>query len=164
MPLGASGVTIGTGFDLGQQNDASLDALGLPEGLAAKLRRYTGMKRLDAVKYLADHPLVLTEEEVAALDKAVHEKYIMETAVMFGREAFEAAPEQAQAVAVSLHYQFGTPRRAASPALSLAWDALRTGKYKDAAEYLTAPSGWSAEHRKYLNRRKQEAALLREIP
>jgi hypothetical protein len=162
VPLGASGVTIGTGFDLGQQDDFSLNALRLPGELAAKLRPYTGMKRLDAVNYLAAHPLALSAGEVAALDKAVHDKYIAETARLFG-PGFEDAPKQAQAVAVSLHYQFGNPQRIASPALGMAWDALWTGLYRKAAEYLASPQGWSAEHRRYMNRRKQEAALLEEI-
>jgi hypothetical protein len=67
-----------------------------------------------------------------------------------------------QAVAVSLHYQFGTPRRRDSPALAAAWAAMRRGEYGEAAGHLRGPSGWSASHRRYLGRRRAEAALLDE--
>jgi hypothetical protein len=118
---------------------------------------------MDAVNYLKVHPLELSDTEVSAMDRAVHLKYIGETATMFGPERFDEAPRQAQAVAVSLHYQFGIPTRPASPALRLAWDAMREGKYRYAADYLTAPQGWSKDHQQYLPRRRQEAALLKEI-
>jgi hypothetical protein len=163
VPLGASGVTIGTGIDLGQQSDASLSGWNLPDKLAGKLRPYLGLKKMDAVAYLKNHPLTLSEEEVSTLDRAVHKKYIQETAVLFGEDRFEEAPKQAQAVAVSLHYQFGTPVRAASPGLRLAWNAIRDKRYQEAAAYLTSPRGWSGDHQQYMARRKQEAAFLKEI-
>jgi hypothetical protein len=163
VPLGASGVTVGTGFDLGQQTAADLRALGLPESLRAKLEKYLGLKKEAALALVDRQPLNLDQAEVEKLDKAVHEKYINETAGLFGRAAFDQAPKQAQAVAVSLHYQFGTPQRDASPSLGMAWNAMRAERYKDAAQYLTAPQGWSISHRQYLPRRKAEAALLLEI-
>ena len=162
VPMGASGVTIGTGFDLGQQTEKSLWALGLPKALHEKLVPYLGKKKTAAVEFLKSNPLELTGEEVAAIDKAVHEIYIMETERLFGDHLYRA-PKQVQAVAVSLHYQFGTPRRIASPALEMAWEAMQSGKYAQAADYLTAAQGWSADHRQYMGRRKQEAALLREV-
>jgi hypothetical protein len=161
VPLGMSGVTIGTGFDLGQQTQAELQKLQLPEALCKKLAPYLGRKKLNALAYLKEHPLELTSEEVAALDRAVHEKYILETERLFG-DNFTDVPKQVQAIAVSLHYQFGTPRRIASPALGMAWEALQQGHYAQAADYLTAVQGWSADHRQYLGRRRQEANLLRE--
>jgi hypothetical protein len=162
-PFGASGVTIGTGFDLGQQTAAEVSALKLSEPLYVKLLPYTGKKLRRALSALADKPLELTGEEVAELDGAVHARYINETAALFGRPAFEGAPPQAQAVAVSLHYQFGTPARAASPNLGLAWNYLRSELYREAAKALRDPGGWSESHRQYLARRRQEAALLDEI-
>jgi hypothetical protein len=161
VPLGASGVTIGTGLDLGQQTEGSVKALNLPVEVYVRLVPYLGLKRQAALDALRIKPLVLSPEEVHTLDRAVHNKYIAETAALFG-PGFEEAPKEVQAVAVSLHYQFGTPRRAASPALSLAWYAMQNKNYEAAAGYLTAPQGWSADHRQYLPRRKQEAALVLE--
>ena len=64
-------------------------------------------------------PLMLSSEEVKLIDALIHRRYINETAVIFG-SAFNAAPKQVQAVEVSLHYQFGNPRRKESPALERA--------------------------------------------
>jgi hypothetical protein len=162
-PLGASGVTVGTGFDLGQQTAAQVQALGLSRPLYKKLLPYTGKKTQSALAALAENPLELTAGETAELDKAVHNRYIGETAALFGRTIFERASPQAQAVAVSLHYQFGTPARAASPNLALAWKSLVTGCYAAAAKFLRDPQGWSESHRLYLSRRRLEASLLDEI-
>jgi hypothetical protein len=162
-PLGASGVTIGTGIDLGQQSEASLASWELPAVLADKLRPYLGLKKTDAVNFLKSHPLELSDIEVTDLDRAVHEKYIKETAIMFGADRFNEAPQQAQAVAVSLHYQFGTPSRPASPALKMAWDSMKAGNWFEASTYLANPTGWSKDHQQYMIRRRKEADLLKEL-
>lgn len=159
-PFGASGVTVATGVDLGQQTREGLEGMGIPAAIINRLALYLGAKREEAQYILAREPLRLTPEEVETIDRAVHAKYIDQAAGLFGRAAFEAAPREVQAVAVSLHYQFGTPARKASPALENAWNAMRRGAYRDAAEYLRDPSGWSAPHQQYLKRRQAEAALL----
>ena len=159
-PFGASGVTIATGLDLGQQTKEGLAAMGISATIINRLAPYIGAKREEAQYILAREPLRLTQEEVDAIDRAVHAKYIDETAGLFGRDAFEAAPKEVQAVAVSLHYQFGTPARKASPALESAWNAMQHGDYAYAAAQLREPLGWSAPHQQYIKRRAAEAALL----
>jgi len=161
-PLGASGVTIGTGVDLGQQTRAGLSAMGVPEDILVILTPYFGLQKQAAVEKLRLAPLTLTADQVAILDDAVHKHYILETASKFGFP-FEFAPKEVQAVAVSLCYQFGEPFRKASPGLGWAWNALRAGEYRTAASYLTNPKGWSESHQQYLPRRRQEAALLNAI-
>jgi len=161
--LGASGVTIATGVDLGQQTHSGLEAMGISKETLMRLTPYIGLKRQAAIDRLKKEPLTITAEQVTEIDNAVHNRYIQEAAAIFGKERFEAAPKQAQAVAVSLHYQFGTPRRDASPSLGLAWEEMRHGKYKSAAEHLAYLQGWSKDHQQYMIRRRQEAALLLEI-
>lgn len=160
VPLGMSGVTVATGFDLGQQSKNCLIVMGLPTALIARLAPYLGARRAEAQYILAREPLTLTREEVEVIDTAVQGRYIDETAELFGRAAFEAAPREVQAVAVSLHYQFGVPYRKTSPALGTAWDAMRRGEYVYAAAQLREPLGWSAGHRQYMKRRQAEADLL----
>jgi len=162
-PLGASGVTIGTGVDLGQQTREGLSAMGVPEDILVILTPYIGLKKQAALKKLLSAPLVLTVDQVEILDAVVHKHYIDDTAQKFGEERFTNAPKEAQAVAVSLCYQFGTPSRAVSPSLGLAWQAMRDGNYKYAASHLTNSRGWSTDHQQYMGRRKQEAALLNAI-
>ncbi|MDR1507808.1 MAG: pesticin C-terminus-like muramidase, partial [Treponema sp.] len=152
-PFGASGVTIATGVDLGQQTKDRLKSMGVSEETIRVLSPYLGLKTQAAVDALRNTPLTITGDQVEEIDRAVHNRYINETAAMFG-PLFEAAPKQVQAVAVSLHYQFGIPRRTASPGLGLAWDAMRKGDYTAAAVCLTDPKGWSIEHRQYLVRRQ----------
>lgn len=159
-PIGASGVTIATGLDLGQQSLDTLQAMGLPTALINRFIPYLGMQRNEAQYILARHPLSITPAEAAIVDAAVHAKYIDETVELFGRDAFAAAPREVQAVAVSLHYQFGTPYRKSSPALGEAWEALRSDEYAGAAAALRDPMGWSRLHRQYASRRAGEAALL----
>ncbi|MCL1812239.1 MAG: pesticin C-terminus-like muramidase [Treponema sp.] len=159
---GASGVTIGTGVDLGQQTQSGLLAMGVPQALLAKLVPYLGLKREAALKKLFELPLKLTPAEVNILDAAVKTKYINTAAALFGG-TFGNAPKQVQAVAVSIHYQFGTPFRAESPSLGLAWKALQTGDYKKAAGFLRELDGWSMNHRQYMVRRRAEADILDKI-
>jgi hypothetical protein len=162
-PIGASGVTIGAGLDLGQQSRQSLAAMGLSEALMARFRPYLGIQGRAAQYVLSRDPLELSAEETEALNAAVHERYIRETADLFGRQIFDAAPQEAQAVATSLHYQFGALSRKNSPALAGAVEALRRGEYALAASLLRERSGWSLLHQRYLLRRKDEARLLESI-
>lgn len=68
----SSGVTIGSGFDLGQRKRPDeLRAMGLPESLVQKFAPYLGKKRSDAVKFLRDHPLTLSEDETNILNRCI---------------------------------------------------------------------------------------------
>ena len=67
--VGNSGVTFGTGVDLGSKNDAYF--AGLPETLVAKLRPYYGKKGAAALTYITANPQVLTDPEVKALNEYV---------------------------------------------------------------------------------------------
>lgn len=158
--LGVSGVTIGTGIDLGQQSAEGLAAMGIAPGIVGLLTPYLGLKGEAAANKLERLPLIVRPDVVAALDRAVRETYTRETAAMFGTENFESAPREVQAVATSLHYQFGKPWRESSPSLGKAWEAMRFGRYAEAAGHLRNTSGWSESHQKYMRRRKVEADLL----
>jgi hypothetical protein len=69
--LGRSGVTIATGFDIGQMHATQLDQLGLPQDLAAKLRPYAGLIKGGAVDFLTSTPLSVTRDEAMQIDFAV---------------------------------------------------------------------------------------------
>ena len=162
-PLGVSGVTIATGVDLGQQTITGLAEMGISAATIAILEPYIGLQKEQAVKKLKASPLTITAAQVQEIDNAVSRHYIYETARKFNRVLFEAAPKEVQAVAVSLCYQFGIPRRDASPALALAWEAMQNSNYEEAAAHLSTPNGWSNSHQKFMNRRRQEAELLRSV-
>jgi hypothetical protein len=116
-----SGVTVGTGVDLGARNSADLERLGLSESLRQKLEPYLGLKRQDAVDFLAENPLSLTPEEVEELDHAVKEQALDSLLTSYNAEvaarnaqdggnraSFEELPAQMQTVIASVHFQYGS--------------------------------------------------------
>lgn len=149
--LGQSGVTVGTGVDLGQQSESGLLAMGVPRPLVEKLRPYLGKKKEEADALLKKYPLELTVEEVEQLDAAVRSSYIAATEKRFNGKKpatpFADCPKEVQAVAVSLEYQLG-PGGAKKYT-----DLLAAGKYREAANLLRSAA-------EYQDRRRQEAALL----
>jgi hypothetical protein len=49
IPTSGSGVTIGTGVDLGQQSSSSLTDMGVPAALVQRFKPYLGLKTEAAV-------------------------------------------------------------------------------------------------------------------
>ena len=110
--IGASGVTVGTGLDLGQQAEADLRRMGVSDALIARFRPYLGKRTAEAVAVLAAAPLTLSDAECDALDTAVHADYIARAAILFDRYTdlpFADCPAEAQAVIVSLFYHLASP-------------------------------------------------------
>ncbi len=66
-----SGVTIATGFDLGERDEKDLKRLGFTPALINKLKPYLGMKSTDAVSFVRKKPLLINKAEADAIDKAV---------------------------------------------------------------------------------------------
>lgn len=161
-PVGASGVTVGAGLDLGQQSEADLRRMGLDAELTGLFRPYLGKKRQEAVAALAAAPLIITESQCEAVDRAVHGDYMRRAADLYDRHTqglpFAALPPQAQAVIVSLFYQLGSPfpsgKHAGYPVL---YRHLCAGDWAQAAQELT--HGF----RHYAARRRAEGELLKEI-
>ena len=155
--IGASGVTVGSGLDLGQQTEADLDRMGLAPELVALFRPYLGKRRAEAVAALAAAPLELTDAQCDALDIAVHEDYIRRAAIAYDRAMpdapFALVPPEAQAVIVSLFYQLG----AGVTRYPRAWRFLLDADWEAAARELE--SGFA----RFAARRADEARLLREI-
>jgi len=66
-----SGVTIASGFDLGQRSVEELQQ-ALSKELSDKLIPYIGLKKQQAVQFLAEHPLSVSEAEVAEINCYSH--------------------------------------------------------------------------------------------
>lgn len=148
--IGRSGVTIGTGVDLGQQTREGLLDMGVPEDIVAKFSPYLGKQRTSAAQALSAHPLELTSGEVAILDAAVAASYINATEQRFNARTahkFADRPKEIQAVAVSLEYQLG-PSGAARYV-----EPLATGNYGEAVRRLRGAQS-------YASRRNAEASLV----
>lgn len=67
-----SGVTIGTGVDLGAQSRAKFEKLGISEDIIKKLEPFFKKKKDKALKALEEEgPVTLEDEEVFAIDEAL---------------------------------------------------------------------------------------------
>ena len=102
---GDSGVTIGTGVDLG-----CWALSDLPEDLVGQLEPYLGLRGDAARQALQAAPLTLSEPEVEELDAAIREKVVAPLATRYeagARVPFASIPAAAQTVIASVAYQYG---------------------------------------------------------
>lgn len=125
-----SGVTVATGFDLGQRSSAELHRL-FPVSLAHKLSQYAGQKGMDAVAVLARTPLQLTEDEAEHIDLCIKSEAIAKLQRRYNAAApreFADLPEQAQTVIASVAFQYGDLARRCpkfwQTAINADWQAM----------------------------------------
>ena len=160
VPLGVSGVTIGTGVDLGQQTSTGLVMMGVPPEVIRKLTPYFGLKKQAAMDALKRQPLTLSPAEVYALDSAVIGRYVRNIGDRYNRDtpfrAFADIPPQAQAVVVSVLYQRGLGYSSKATAW---WHHMQSGDWVKAAAWLCDPANGGGYH----SRRKAEGEILLKI-
>lgn len=154
-----SGVTIGTGFDLGQRNESDLKALGLPSDLITKLKSYLGKKAKDAQDVLTKTPLTITTAQAATIDKAVKKAHVDLLMLKYNSAAenkkkFTDLPAEAQTVIASVSFQYGAALDARVPRF---WKAAKAQNWKECIKVLNSFGD------AYPTRRKREAALLGKI-
>jgi hypothetical protein len=109
-PDESSGVTIATGFDLGSKSEAQLKAMGLSDALIGKLKPYFGRYGSDGAAFVRANPLVLSEDEVDAIDAAVRKEARRWAAEAYDRASpwkFDDLPANTQTVIFNLAYQYG---------------------------------------------------------
>jgi type VI secretion system secreted protein VgrG len=106
-----SGVTIGSGFDIGARSLTDLKILGLPDKLIKKFSPYVQLKKQDAVALLKDIPLSITDEEQVLLEQLVKNSETEKIVNLYNNSEskvkFECLPEEAQTVIASVAYQNG---------------------------------------------------------
>lgn len=161
MAMGASGVTIATGCDLGQTSRAELESYGVKDAaLLDKLARYISKKKDAALRVLYAYPLTITEAQATALDHAVHGGYLKRWVIPAyekdsGGVKFDELPEQAQAVIMSVCFQKGCG--------GVRRDWPKTWKYLTTQDWQRA--SWELQHgfTKYKSRRAIEGKLLEEL-
>lgn len=158
--LGASGVTVGTGLDLGQQTISGLRRMGIPEHILERLGLYVGLKKSDAVKALSAHPFSLSSSDVDTIDARVHREYVARIEQLYDRErtgplVFADCPKQAQAVMTSVYYQLGAYN--GHPGYRILWGHFVRQDWCSAATELM--TGFS----RYASRRRAEGTILKEV-
>lgn len=159
-PMGISGVTVGTGVDLGQTDADTLRGMGIADGVIVRLRPYLGLRQEAAVLALHAAPLTLAAGDADALDAAMLRHHVHKIAGRYDRDAgvgaFARLPWQAQAVIVSIQYQRGVSSPSKYPNT---WAALVRRDWADAARRLCTGHFWTG----YRQRRALEGELLREL-
>ena len=105
-----SGVTIASGFDLGQMHLKEFNQLPINDALKAKLRPYVGLKRFQAVAFLKKHPLAINVKEMQQLDEIAANKILLPLVKNYNKASkvgFNALPAEAQTALFSFAYQYG---------------------------------------------------------
>ena len=150
-----SGVTVGTGVDIGQMSVPEIGALNIPQDLKQKLAPYAGLIGLNAVNFLNSHPLHLTQDEANALDRVVTQNTTGGVAHRFNMEAtgnsFADLPPAAQTVITDLAYQYGVNLSQRMPAF---WSEVTAGRWDSVVQKLRNFGD------RYPTRRNAEADLL----
>lgn len=149
-----SGVTIGSGFDLGQHTSTYVKTMQFSPEIEKRLLRYVGLKGEDARQALRDMPLILSVEEATEINKKVKNDKAVEAAMLYNRDSdldfydLDSAP---QTVIMSVAFQYGDPSRR-TPNF---WKGVTRGDWDKTI--------WNLEHFGdiYKTRRKKEAKLLR---
>lgn len=152
-----SGVTIATGFDLGQRRRADLLALGLPARLVDQLAAYLGVRRQEARQLLVDRPLRITMADALLINSAFKATFVARlardySASAFNRDAvaFFDLPAEAQTTIASVAFQYGDLATAA-PRF---WQAVCLQDWRKTVAELRAFGD------RYPTRRNMEADLL----
>lgn len=157
--MGASGVTIATGCDLGQTDAATLAAYGLDKFVVSLFAPYFGKRRDAALAALHSRPLLVEAEQAAATDRAVHAGYLNRNVIPAYEKAsglkFADQPAEAQAVIMSVCFQKGCAGVARDwPKL---WSRLISRDWSGAARELA--TGFT----QYAERRRKEGRLLERL-
>lgn len=105
-----SGVTVASGFDIGARSKEELINLGFDNKLVDKLSPYCGKKKYEAINFLEENPLTITEEEATIIDNKVKEKATAYIEKLYNKDSsikLFCLPEQAQTVIASVSFQYG---------------------------------------------------------
>jgi len=120
VSVSKSGVTIATGFDLGQRSESDLKSLNLAPLLINKLKPYLGKTKMEAKSLLKKLPLVITSSEAQVIDKAVKSNHISQIKSKYDSSTknnvkFVDLSHQAQTMIASVSFQYGSNLSARTP-------------------------------------------------
>jgi hypothetical protein len=167
LPVQRSGVTIATGFDIGQWSVHDLAKLSISEALRAKLRPFTAplVGRPAALKLQANQGLTISKMEADEIDAAVPKKvladfvsaYEKERQRVGGKRPFVDLPEAICTAMFSFAYQYGAdwgPSRKGTVDFAQAyWAHITSQDWRKAIAVLRSYS----QHQR---RRQHEADLI----
>ena len=133
--LGQSGVTVGSGVDLGTKTSDMLISIGVPRTIAHKLDPYYGLKANEAACAAIERPLTLSCSEAESLTEKVQNDGVMITQVQqrYDQEKapnstlFDDLPRGVRTAIVDIWFQFGPPE-----AYSTFWGYVKSNDWGNA--------------------------------
>lgn len=159
--IGKSGVTVSTGFDLGQFNESDLRRIGINNALVTKLKPFLTKKKKEAIDALAlyekENNLKFTispaeEREISGKLKAKFYGDVQsKLEKKYGENSFKNLPTNAKTAIFSMLYQFGPNTQNAE--ITKAVDNIMKQDYAAASNDLN-------QTKNFAGRRKDEAKLL----
>ena len=117
--LGQSGVTVGSGVDLGSRTSASLRVIGVPQRITGQLEPYFGLKTDRAACAAIELPLRMSCSDAQALTQLVKDEVVREVQQRYERDrrsdtdAFSALPRGIRTAIADVWFQFGSLPQAA---------------------------------------------------
>jgi GH24 family phage-related lysozyme (muramidase) len=150
-PIDNSGVTIGTGVDLGGKNEKYFE--GLDPSILSKLKPHLGKKRKDAQKSLEENPFSLTKDEAITLDTFVKAKEFDVLRKRWNKDSkidWDDLPSNQATVVASVYYQHGNQMFGYN-----FWKQTTSGDWNAAHNNLMTWGGSTP------SRRRDEAKLLK---
>ena len=148
-----SGVTIGSGVDLGARNVNDLKKLNLPKKLIDKLTPYLGRKRGHALDFVNRRPLDISKEDARLITNSVREKELDSLAKQWKKDTgkdFSELPENKATAVASVAFQYG----------NLASETPNYWKQVTSDDWEGAYANLRNFEDRYSGRREKEAAFL----
>ena len=112
--IGMSGVTVASGFDIGNQSVSKMTTYKLSPELLKKLLPYTDKKGEPAKAFLAKYPLILSDEEVDEVNEKVKGSFEKQVAALYDAYSdfkFHFLDTPKQTVIMSVAFQYGDLKR-----------------------------------------------------
>jgi hypothetical protein len=151
--MGQSGVTIASGFDIGQLTAEGLKSFKFSKTLENKLMPYVNKKKEIALEFLKKNPLSITQGECDEITEKLQNQLSKQLESLYNSHskiAFSKIPAAAQTVIMSVAYQYGNlPRRTPN-----FWKVVTSHDWERAVWHLNNFGD------KFSVRRKKEAAYL----
>ena len=155
--FGKSGVTIATGWDVGQMSSEEIKNSGLSESIIKKVLPFAGAKKQDAVRLLEKfgEPRI-TSKEASEIDNYTHGKAVSSLKKYYNKETgrnFEDLTSGKQTVVASVAFQYGSNLKKVAPNF---WKQIISDDWLGVVKNLE-----NFDKGKYQHRRNLEAALLK---
>ena len=135
--IGKSGLTLATGWDVGQMSMEELESSGLPQSIVDKVSPFIGAKGEEALGVFEKLGAPsISKQEASLIDKYTHGKALSQISKKYGEatgKSFEDLTSAQQTVMASVGFQYGSNLKDATPGF---WKQATTGDWTGALKNL----------------------------